>query len=191
MHKKSFTFGIGTGILAMTLLLYFIYNIQISKYKESFEKDLAAQKEQLQNEFSEIEPQVKEAVIQLNDEEIIEKARQLGMAFPKNAEPLNENPIDMQSYEPPKADTEPDPAPASGSAEVLSETNSYVIIEIKEGNISSEIADVLYKGGVIKDTRSFNDFLNETGNTKNLAYGKFTIPKGLSYEEIFDIIKCK
>lgn len=183
MHKKSFTFGLGTGILALTLLFYFVYNVQLAKYKTSFANELEAQKAQIENEFSTPEPEIKEVLIQPTNDEIIEKAKQMGMTFAEKTDAPDEHP----DAEPPQ---EPDPTPKPQST-VLTDTDSYAIVEIINGNVSSEIANILFKAGVVDDAASFDAFLSQTGNTKKLAFGKFTIPKNLSYEEVLEIIKVK
>lgn len=192
MHKKSFTFGIGTGILAVTLLFYFVYGAQISKYKQGFANDLEMQKAQLQNENAAVEPTVKEIIHQPTDDEIIEKAKQLGMTFAQKEAATSESPEVTQPPEPIAAgNTENTENTRKPQAAVLDDTDAYSTVEIVEGNISSEIAGILQKAGVVDDAAAFDNFLTATGNTKKLAFGKFTIPKNLSYEEVLAIIKIK
>lgn len=194
MHKKSFTFGIGTGILAMTLVFYFVYNTQLSKYNEGFQKALAEQKTQIESGVSVPEPVVNDILIQPSDAKIIERAKQLGMTFPEGV--LDACKIPPVTPIEPTEPTEPaeTPKPANTQkpqASVITDEESYAVIEIAEGNVSSEIAAILFQAGVIDNAASFDDFLAETGNTKKLAFGKFTISKNLSYEEVLAVIKVK
>jgi len=57
-------------------------------------------------------------------------------------------------------------------------------IEIPEGAYLSEIANILYKKGIIKYPDKFIEFAIEEGNSNKYKYGAFYLNVNMSYEEI-------
>lgn len=57
-------------------------------------------------------------------------------------------------------------------------------IEIPEGAYLSEIANILYKKGIIKYPDKFIEFATEEGNSNKYKYGAFYLNVNMSYEEI-------
>lgn len=63
-----------------------------------------------------------------------------------------------------------------------------VVIEIKKGMTSEEVATLLKNYGVIDDNKLFNQHLIENGYEGIIDYGTFEFPKNASYDQITDII---
>ena len=59
-----------------------------------------------------------------------------------------------------------------------------VQIEIPEGAYLSEIANILFKEGIIKYPDKFIEFATEEGNSNKYKYGAFYLNVNMSYEEI-------
>jgi len=57
-------------------------------------------------------------------------------------------------------------------------------IEIPEGAYLSEIANILYKNGIIKYPDKFIEFAIEEGNSNKYKYGAFFLNVNMAYEEI-------
>lgn len=74
------------------------------------------------------------------------------------------------------------PIPESAASE------GKISISIESGMSSENVADLLKENGLIDDTRGFLLKLEEIGMDKKLKIGNYEIPKGLSNEEIINII---
>lgn len=63
-----------------------------------------------------------------------------------------------------------------------------VVIEIKRGMHSEEVATLLKNYGVIEDNKDFNQYLIKKGYASVINYGVYTFPLDASYEQITDLI---
>ena len=152
MHKKAFTFGMGIGILLIALIFYFVYGWQ---------------EKRLIKEFS------ASSVREMSEDEIIDKARGLGMVFP--------------------ADATNTPAPVYNTPQAVNTPPKfeYVDLRIPEGAAASKIAEILMDNGVIKNADEFTEYIVGAGYATRLAYGSFRLPVNADYELLLEMIKRK
>jgi hypothetical protein len=137
----------------------------------------------------------------LTDEEVVARAQGLGMIFyadlPKTAAPTaapaptatvppeiseaevirRAQGLGMAFVEAPPAQT---PVPTA---------TPPVVVNIPQGIGSFEIAEMLQAQGVIEDAAAFNQYVEERQATKLLPFGAFTFPAGLTYEEVYDVLR--
>ncbi len=59
-----------------------------------------------------------------------------------------------------------------------------VTFTIKSGMSSGKVADMLVEKGLIKDSKEFNQFIVKEGKASVIRVGTYTLPKGVSYDEI-------
>lgn len=181
LHKKSFTFGMGTGILILTAVFFFVYGYQ----KKTLEA--AAGQTVYQISEQEIINQAKKLGMayymddsrtaheyQMTDQQIIEKAIDLGMTF--------------EVGEPETTYTEEQARDINSNRQNTTKSGT-VIVDIPEGCLASQVASILAREDLIDDAESFIKYLSENNSTKILGYGNFNIPYGAGYDEILDIIK--
>lgn len=129
----------------------------------------------------------------LSDEEIIEKAIELGMVMPESqSESESEAQSESESQSEPEVTTE---SQQPSETEAESETNQTVhvetvqyILHINSGDSSWAIAKELYKNGMIDSQTAFSKYMSENGYAKRLRAGTYTITKGMTYEEIAEMI---
>ena len=67
-------------------------------------------------------------------------------------------------------------------------TNEIVLVEIKPGMWSDEIAKTFYDLQLVKDSEEFDSFLCDNGYASLIRVGSYKVPKGATYEEIAKII---
>lgn len=103
---------------------------------------------------------------QETEKEVVEKARRMGMVFIKET---------SNNKEPKKQEL----------------TNQEVIIYVKEGSTSYDIALLLEKSNIIDSAKDFNKYIIEENASKKLNYGDVKLTKGMSHKEIFDKIVLK
>lgn len=181
MHKKSFAFGMGTGILLIALIFFFIYGYQrnallgmgVSQQNEMTEQDIIAEAKKLGMAFYISGEQTPPAQTEITNAEIISKALDLGMTF---TQPKTQ---DMQ----PINNVEPEQ-----DVDEVSDDEQAFNIFIPWGTTSADICSILFENGVIADQNDFSNYLKEMNSTKILGYGDKKIPYGSGYEEILYIL---
>lgn len=84
---------------------------------------------------------------------------------------------------PTKKPTEKPKATATPVGSVSSDGKSYTIT-VERGMTATRVAERLAAAGAISDVNDFISYLRKNNLTDFINIGKFTIPKGASYEEI-------
>lgn len=98
-----------------------------------------------------------------SQEEIIEKAKELGMVFIKDV-------IKVES------DTEE------------KEDSKKVEFAVKKGDSLMEIASNLHEAGIIEDVDSFVKYVRGKGLDKKIRVGSFMLSPDMDFDEIIDIL---
>ena len=209
MHKKSFTFGIGTGILAAVLVLFIAYIIQRNFYM---------------NQQADLEMRFVELLEQINEEEmstvdIVAYALELGMIFPEEPvsdeseiaidideedvvelhnededqdqdqhenEDEGEDGADEQQIFQPQFTPAITPAPTPPSFVAIDDTQ--VLIDIPFGNYAYDIVTLLWQAQVISDMEAFAQFLTDNDYDNIIMSGSFVLPINASFEDIISVI---
>lgn len=109
----------------------------------------------------------------LSDDEIIEKAKDLGMVFVKDA-------IQVDKVE----DDYKDDYIDESNEEELEE----IVFKVEEGQNLTNIAENLYRLGLIDDISSFINYCKERGITSRLRVGTYKLTTGMDYETLVKIL---
>lgn len=146
---------------------------------------------------------------EISDAEVIERAEQLGMVMPEEesevSEEDNSEVIETESLENIRnADAEDDTvsdmseetldteetADGQDAQAVTDEkmTGSYTLI-VKSGEVCRTICEDLQSNNVIDDAEAFRKYLGGVGFASSIGAGTYEIPYGLSYEEIYLVLK--
>lgn len=139
--------------------------------------------------------------VELNDDIIIERARELGMVPLKESidlenmeaneenvdndntsEPIDENQIDKID------DGQEEPY---NDAEGNSHEDKLIKLVVKKGEKLSDIANSLFELGLIDNVEEFKSFVRENGYGRLLHYGEFEIKENSSYSDILKILTHK
>ncbi|MCR5367856.1 MULTISPECIES: hypothetical protein [Eubacterium] len=67
-------------------------------------------------------------------------------------------------------------------------SDETVTIVVESGMYSEEVAERLMEAGIIDDAYDFNIWLESTGYATALEVGEFQVKKGMSYEEIAQVL---
>lgn len=167
---KSFTLGLGLGILFSALIFLVAYNLSDKGSEE-------------------------QAVTQMSDEDIEKRAKELGMIYFSE---LPEDTTETVSQEEPVQTAEVQSTIQEETTDLADNEQSddiqedeYVKVSVKGGNNANYVCRLLYSNGLVDDAESFKEYLIENGKTTQIKSGTFKIPKGLDYEELSDIITKK
>lgn len=189
MSIKSFSFGLGLGMAFVSLLSVVLIKAEVSKVKAENTADVP---------------------VQMSDEEIIERAKELGLVS------LNDLPSRKDAEESVQSETQKEEInsdtednKSENETEVITEkaaeettilldnlsnreeSGEMVNITITPGSSAGMISVSLQENGLIDDSDDFKRYIVEKGLTKKLATGSFSIPKGADYDEIIEIIRDK
>ncbi|HHV46036.1 MAG TPA: endolytic transglycosylase MltG [Tissierellia bacterium] len=98
----------------------------------------------------------------LTDEEIVERAKELGMVFIKDA-------IEVNSSK--------DSVPTEAESE-------EIVFKIEKGETLEIISDNLYNAGLIDDKDRFINYAEEKGMARSFRTGTYYLTKGMDYETL-------
>ena len=182
MKLKYYMRGIGIGVIFATLLL------TISFYFGStgiFSKEMT-------------------------DEEIIEKATELGMVMPEDDSEEQENQENQENQE--EATEEPEDAnsEAQSTEEEIAEesteesevenepvvessetTVKYIPFTVNSGESSDTVAANLYSAGLVDSASEFNDYMNTLGVDNRIQSGTFYVRTDSTYDDIIVLLVNK
>jgi len=153
---KKFILGFGTGLIAASAVLFIVYVSQPPKTVTEY----------------------------LSDEEIMQRAKQLGMTAYRE---LPESAIQTTT------------ATAETTFETTIETTSEapdtyvsdVSVVIKPGMMANDVCKILQEKGIVSDYQDFHDYITERKATKKIRSGRFNIKTNLSNEELYNILIFK
>jgi len=132
------------------------------------------------------------ARLNLNDQEIIERARQLGMVTREEAARQVENAVlealkekqakmDNPVKQPPVQEPQPPKPPQA----------ELVTVVIPPGSSSAEIADILLKAGIITNKDDFLAFVNRKKAASKFRIGTYQLKKGMVAEDLVKVLTGK
>ena len=129
----------------------------------------------------------------MSDADIIARAKQLGMVMPEDEEPLQ----DTETTE----STEVTAVPETETAQIEEQTTEtaanteepvtaapYTLV-VNRGDVCRIVCENLQANGVVDDAEAFRKFLGQKGFASSISVGSYSIPYGLDYEEIYQILK--
>lgn len=77
------------------------------------------------------------------------------------------------------------------TTEAETPTVKTVVINITKGMRCMEVANILYKEGIIDDAEDFNQYMRQHGYTQEILIGTYTLNSSMTFDEIADIIVRK
>lgn len=143
----------------------------------------------------------------LSDDEIIARAKQLGMIMPEEQE-NGAGATDTQSEDTQLQDDEDDSQeeqegqaaenhqgddmqePENGTVPTVTDgqDGSFRLI-IKRGDVCRTVCETLAENNVITDAEALRKYLFEIGYASNLSTGEYDVPYGLSMEEVAKVLQ--
>lgn len=84
-------------------------------------------------------------------------------------------------------------ATEKATEETTEETTAVktAVIKITKGMRCMEVADILYKEGIINDAEAFNQYMRQHKYTQEILIGTYTLNSSMSFDEIADKIVRK
>lgn len=136
----------------------------------------------------------------ISDEEIINRAKKLGMV--ESSKTMTNSTTNTTNSTNSTNTTEgnqtipgaTNPMPDNNSTNSSSATNvnnDSVDFTISENDVSRTVIERLAQQGLISDAAAFNKYLNDKGLDNNLQNGTFKIKRGISEEELANLLVTK
>lgn len=124
----------------------------------------------------------------MTDEQIIEKAAQLGMIMPEqNSAVIAETETTEPETETPQESVVSDTENAENAEQTQQEPFTLVV---NRGDVCRTMCENLAANGVIDDSEGLRKYLSEVGYASFISAGTYQIPYHASYEEITNILKA-
>lgn len=184
--------GLGIGIILTTLILTIanpkekLTDAQIKERAK--ELGMVEEKNEEEKSLSEILENIKPTLkpsLAPTEEPVLTSLPEPTVAPTPTSEPTPE----------PNTTPKPTPTPA---VEIPDNENrdgendgELITFTVEPGMTSSNVADLLVEKGLIKDSTDFNQYIVGEGKASVIRIGTFTLPKGVSYEEIVARITSK
>ncbi|MBE6011922.1 MAG: endolytic transglycosylase MltG [Lachnospiraceae bacterium] len=167
MHLRSFTLGLGVGIMIISAIFYAGTLIfKPAPETKTLTQEVALTDAQIEERarkmgmifIKELPVKGDEIKNTLSDEEIIERALALGLQEKDSKEGIKES-----SQEEPK---------------------ETVKLTIYSGDSTQQISNLLYEKGIVDDAEAFTKFVLESQKTTRLRAGEFELYKNMKYEDV-------
>lgn len=134
----------------------------------------------------------------MSDEEIIDRAKKLGMVESSktmtsnstNATNSTNNATEGNQTIPGATNPMPDNN-STNTSNTANANNDSVEFTISENDVSRTVIERLAQQGLISDPTAFNKYLNDKGLDNNLQNGTFKIRRGMSEEELANLLVTK
>lgn len=132
----------------------------------------------------------------MSDEEIIQRARKIGMVMSDSERESEEEALsqeDTQAEDGQAEEGQTDDGQQEGTSEGEGRQTGEqsVTITVSQGEVCRQIAEDLAGNGLVDDAEEFRKFMYQNGYDSLILEGDFTIPYGASYEEIATILTTK
>lgn len=183
MHKKSFFQGLGLGMVVVSVIFLVLYSTKGKETRETEDKD--AQIEETTEETS--------SLLDLPDkEEQVETVSQMTVEVSETetidgiVSGIDKPDLEIKSIE--EDLPEINDIKRENEEEVKKVSDTAVVV-IESGDRAADVCRKLYAAGVIDSEKGFAEYMRGHGVSRKVLYGRFEIPKGATYDEIYGIIK--
>lgn len=205
MRLKYYLRGLGIGIVVTTIILMISFSIH---KEEISDEQIIARAEALGMEFpkaslfsdntegteaSETTEQLDviketEASEAANNTEKIQESETADDSETSEQEEGSEKESEKTDNKDTEA-SEKDNSETAGEVQDKPAEGEYMLT-IQRGAVCRDICEELFENGLVADSEAFRVYLGNVGYASNMKVGKYKISYGLSYEEIYHILKA-
>lgn len=188
MKLKYYLRGLGIGIIVTTILLMIAFALHKPTMSDV---DIIARAKQL----GMVMPEDEEP---LQDTETTESTEVTAVPETETAQIEEQTTEVATNIEEPVTAEETEMTDTEVATEVSSEANEenntavnaapYTLV-VNRGDVCRIVCENLQANGVVDDAEAFRKFLGQKGFASSISVGSYSIPYGLDYEEIYQILK--
>ena len=193
MKLKYYLRGLGIGIIVTTIVLMIAFALHKPTMSDT---DIIARARQLGMVMPEDEEPLQEAESTESTEVTAVPETETAQIEEQTTEAAvnTEEPVTVEETEQPEtdmADTEASPEAASEANEennTAMNAEPYTLV-VNRGDVCRVVCENLQANGVVDDAEALRRFLAQKGFASSISVGSYSIPYGLDYEEIYQILK--
>ena len=188
MKLKYYLRGLGIGIIVTTILLMIAFALHKPTMSDA---DIIARAKQL----GMVMPEDEEPLQATETTESTEvTAVPETEAAQIEAAANTEEPVTADETENPESEMTDTEVATEVSSEANEENNTAVnaapyTLVVNRGDVCRIVCENLQANGVVDDAEAFRKFLGQKGFASSISVGSYSIPYGLDYEEIYQILK--
>ena len=185
MKLKYYLRGLGIGIIVTTILLMIAFALHKPTMSDADIIARAKHEEPLQDTETTESTEVT-AVPETEAAQIEEQTTEVAANI--------EEPVTAEETENPESEMTDTEVATEVSSEANEENNTAVnaapyTLVVNRGDVCRIVCENLQANGVVDDAEAFRKFLGQKGFASSISVGSYSIPYGLDYEEIYQILK--
>ena len=205
MKLKYYLRGLGIGIIITTIILSITFKADTPQMSD---QEIIAKAKQLGMVMKEEDTTIGNTQNRQNNEEDGQAVASTEESPDENAiqdtEAVDTEIVDTQEQEPQtenmqsdavqSGDVQPENTTDEAASENVEETQQeeerepYTLV-VRSGDVCRVICEKLQENGVIDDAEAFRRFLGQKGIASSISTGTYTVPYGLTYDEVYQIIR--
>lgn len=205
MKLKYYLRGLGIGIIITTIILSITFKADTPQMSD---QEIIAKAKQLGMVMKEEDTTIGNTQNRQNNEEDGQAVASTEESSDENAiqdtEAVDTETVDTQEQEPQtenmqsdavqSGDVQPENTTDEAASENVEEAQQeeerepYTLV-VRSGDVCRVICEKLQENGVIDDAEAFRRFLGQKGIASSISTGTYTVPYGLTYDEVYQIIR--
>ena len=187
MLKKSFLFGLGVGIILVSVVIYIVSGLEAKPVSANVQPMSEAEIVEKAKALGMV--YIKEATAEGDPQETESTPSPTPAATPSATPEATQSPTETpETDEPATATPSPTPVPEPEPTRPPVIHDGYVEVFIPAGSASHEIARILESAGLVDDAVGFDMYIASQGKTGRLMAGWFDVPTDADYETVLGII---
>ena len=200
MKLKYYLRGLGIGIIVTTILLMIAFALHKPTMSDA---DIIARAKQLGMVMPEDEEPLQDTETTESTEVTAESTEVTAVPETEAAQieeqtteaaANTEEPVTADETENPESEMTDTEVATEVSSEANEENNTAVnaapyTLVVNRGDVCRIVCENLQANGVVDDAEAFRKFLGQKGFASSISVGSYSIPYGLDYEEIYQILK--
>ena len=206
MKLKYYLRGLGIGIIVTTIILMISFSMHKEKISDEqiiaraealgmeFPEDTLFPAETEKTEVSETPEKTETSDDEKTDDTQLDDNNSKESDTEKDADgsEIAETTQETEASEKPEtSETAKNESEKEEASENTNETQKEdYLLTIKRGAVCRDICNELFENGLVDDAEALRVYLGNVGYASNISVGKYKIPYGLSYEEIYNILKA-
>ena len=193
MKLKYYLRGLGIGIIVTTILLMIAFALHKPTMSDA---DIIARAKQLGMVMPEDEEPLQDTETTEGTEVTAVPETEASQIEEQTTEAAanTEEPVAADETENPESEMTDTEVATEVSSEANEENNTAVnaapyTLVVNRGDVCRIVCENLQANGVVDDAEAFRKFLGQKGFASSISVGSYSIPYGLDYEEIYQILK--
>ncbi len=197
MDSRSFTFGLGIGIIFSVIVIWIVYGVSDFGAKELSKEEIEQKAREYGMEYVSEElwktETESETTSVSNQPAKYEAETAEVISYSNEEEKATEENLVQENEQEENADSEEPISENSNSGEILESESAdkFADITINSGSNARKVCKILAEKGVIEDAFEYEQYLVKNKKTADIRTGNYKIPKNIDFDDLTNIISKK